>query len=139
LLQLSYARLFAPIFWFVLFGPVGMALYYIVYTVHAFQRSTESIVSKSIIDYASIVLDVLNWVPLRLFTLTLALVQNFVSMFGVWCRHCLSSLQAQSSLIEVCVSADVKTEAEALGAINRALIVWLLVIALVTVVRLMTS
>jgi membrane protein required for beta-lactamase induction len=136
-LSLSYVNIFALIFWFALFGPVGLALYYIVYTISTFKCVTEGLVSQSIIRYAEKVLHILDWVPLRLFILTLAFVQNFARMFGVWCRVCLSGLSQPTALIEQCVSDEIKTQRDAVLVTTRALIVWLALILLVTFVQLL--
>lgn len=133
-LEMRYSGVFALIFWFALFGPVGLALYYILYTVTNFKLPTESVVSKSIIHYASIVLSILDWAPLRAYLLSLALVHNFAQMFSSWSELCFSGIANQDDLIKKCTADKIQTQADAVNATDRALIVWLIIIGLVMVV-----
>lgn len=136
LLSRVYPQLFASIFWFALFGPVGLSLYYIVYTLHSFVRIKENDVSKSIIKVADVVLQVLDWVPLRLYTLSLALVGNFSEMFVVWLKFSVTGLQPAEDVIKSCTQRSATTLKDGVNMANRALVCWLVVIALVTVGRL---
>lgn len=136
LLSRVYPRLFAPIFWYALFGPVGLSLYYIVYTLHRFVCVEDNEASKSIIGVANIVLQVLDWVPLRLFTLSLALVGHFSETFVVWLKFSVSGLQPADNVIKTCTQRAVTTLKDGINMADRALVCWLVVIALVTIGRL---
>ena len=129
----SYATLFAMIFWYALFGPIGLLLYYIVYILHRFACTTDQVVSPGITHAASQTLNILDWVPVRLFTLSLSLVGHFAQMFTVWLKYLLPGLQSATVVIEACVASVAKSTSDSVVMINRALVVWLVVIALVMI------
>lgn len=133
LLSRVYPKLFGLMFWYALFGPVGLALYYTVYTIHSFVHIKENEASRSIIQMADVVLRVFDWVPVRLFTLSLTLVGNFSDMFSVWLKSIFSGLLPISDLVNPCVQRAATTLSDGINMVNRALVCWLVVIALVTI------
>ncbi|MFN3234508.1 MAG: regulatory signaling modulator protein AmpE [Gammaproteobacteria bacterium] len=137
-------RLFGVVFWFAILGPIGAVLYRFVqhlgvkFVVHNDQAS----LYKSAAWFASI----LDWVPARLLSFTFGLIGHFVSVFPVWCQFIKVGLNQNDQVLFDCgkqalslgendeeLVAHAQQDA-ALGLINRSLLVWLVVIALVVLV-----
>ena len=68
----SYQKIFAPLAWYFIAGPIGLTLYVVVETLRA-QLSTQK--------YFILVAGILDWVPVRLAGLTFALAGNFGAVF----------------------------------------------------------
>jgi membrane protein required for beta-lactamase induction len=128
-----YRDLFAMLFWFTVFGPVGLTLYYLVYYFNQYFHDNPSSESKELYVYSQKVLAVMDWVPERLFTFCFALVGHFGNVFKIWIKSMLGGLDPQLQLVSQCGQAVVKTTEDAVSLLNRVLIVWLVVIALVTI------
>ncbi len=128
-----YHDLFGMLFWFVVFGPVGLALYYLVHYFNDYMRAHPGSESKELEQYLQTVLAVLDWIPLRLFTFCFALVGHFGVVFKIWVKAIFTGLDPELALISHCGQAVVKTTDDAISLLNRVLIVWLVVIALVTI------
>lgn len=70
----AYQEIFAKLFWFSLFGPVGLALQFIAeYACHHLSRDQESVLRCALGQ----LLAALDWVPVRLYGLSFALVGAF--------------------------------------------------------------
>ncbi len=138
LLQTVYHALFGLVFWYALFGPVGVSLYYIMMLFCQCLSTHDDAQSKEIGVHAQKVLAVLDWVPVRLFTLSFALVGSFSSVFKVWVKHALDGLDPQLQLIQQCAEPIVQEQEDAISLLNRVLVVWLIVIALVTIGQMMS-
>ena len=131
-LETTYRSLYGIIFWFAVWGPVGLVLYY---SAHYFQRyllDRQDAESKELEAYAQKVLAALDWIPVRLFTFTFALVGHFGSVFKEWLRVLKGGLDVRLSIITECAKPIVTSQQEAISLLNRTLIVWLVVVALVT-------
>lgn len=114
-------KIFAPLFWFALLGPFGAVLY----------RLTEQLLENDFIEIAKSVLD---WIPVRLFGFGIALVSYFVEVFPKWFKYLVRGLNDNRRLLETCVSCALKKNrnvAHLLALIDRAIIVWLVVLALI--------
>lgn len=141
LLVISYKHVFAVIFWFAVFGPIGLALYSIVGELRSFlQREQEShqAMSASVVK----VQGVLDWVPIRLVGLSFALVGHFASVFKQWLAQAL--LGIKDNVYQVAdwgmtavrhASSDESSDQadEVVQLIDRSLLVWLVCIALFTI------
>ncbi len=77
----GFERMFSVIFWFVL-GGVGGALAYRL--VAMYKNDTENNERYETLDK---ILWLLEWIPVRLFGITLALTGNFSSCFSRWKKH----------------------------------------------------
>lgn len=128
-----YRALYGMIFWFTLFGPVGLVLYYVTKSLNSYFQQHLRSEAKELGFYAQRVLAVLDWIPVRLFTLSFALVGHFASVFKLWMKSLLGGFDVEMSLITQCGQAVVNTAEDAIALLNRVLIVWLVVIALVTI------
>ena len=133
LLSTVYAALYGMIFWFALFGPVGLVLYYLIKYFRNYFQQHPTAESKELGFYAQRTLAVLDWIPVRLFTLSFALVGQFVTVFKVWMKSVLGGFDSNMRLITECGQLVVNTTEDAVGLLNRVLIIWLVVIALVTI------
>lgn len=128
-----YRDLFSMLFWFAVFGPVGLAFYYLVSHFNDYFKTHQSSESRELLLHSQKVLAVLDWVPVRLFTFCFALVGHFSVVFKVWMKSALAGLDPDLSLIPHCGQPVVKTTDDAIQLLNRVLIVWLVAIALVTI------
>lgn len=133
LLSEVYLALFGMIFWFTLFGPVGLVLYYVTKFLNGYFQQHPTPEAKELGFYAQRVQAVLDWIPVRLFTLSFALVGHFATVFKIWMKSLLGGFDIELSLVTECGQAVVNTTEDAVGLLNRVLIVWLVVIALVTI------
>lgn len=137
LLQTVYRALFGLVFWYALFGPVGVSLYYVVMLFCQCLSAHDDVQSKEISVHAQKVLAVLDWVPVRLFTLSFALVGSFSSVFKVWMKQALNGLDPQLQIISQCAEPIIREQEDAISLLNRVLVLWLIVIALVTLGQMM--
>lgn len=88
-------RVFAVIFWFVLCGPIGAVLY----------RSISICAEHSnlgLTEIAEKIKSMLDWLPVRLFTLIFALVGHFTDVFSLWKKDVNKGLSANDKLLSEC-------------------------------------
>ena len=140
----SYRNLFGVIFWYALFGPVGLALYFVVGKLQNLitdqqTSSPEEETQSSLSLCMDKIMGVLDWVPVRLVGLSYALVGHFGSVFKSWLKKLSDGISNTHKLVSEWgmialkdVAEDTQT-AEAITLIDRALLVWLVVVFLVTV------
>ena len=115
---------FAALFWFVILGPLGCVLYRLC------ERNCEGDGS------AKMVTRVLDWIPVRLFAFTYALIGNFVAVIPTWLKKVFSSVGENENILRECGEKALGEERELLAyqvqsLIDRAFIVWLVVLALI--------
>jgi adenosylcobinamide-phosphate synthase len=79
LLRTALTRLFGVIFWFVLLGPFGAALYFFSQLAHGRWEGDEDFLSP-----LEQVVHVLDWLPARALGLSFAIVGNFESAMKSW-------------------------------------------------------
>lgn len=104
-------RLFSVIFWFVLLGPAGCFAY------RFLQRLSISLPDPMARRFSLWLVCILDWIPARLLALTFS--------FSSWRQALDPRLSHTYALLYYCSSTD---EAQAL--VNRALFIWLFVLAL---------
>lgn len=132
----SLHQVFSVLFWFCLLGPFGAVLYFLVALVNQ-SESTQSFQTQS-----AQVLGVMDWVPVRLLGLTFALVGSFSNVFMPWVKT-LSETIAKSNELAVRFGLaslgidgkkpDMETVQGAVDLCFRAQVVWVVVLALMTV------
>ena len=137
LINQYYVDVFAPLFWYALLGPVGLVLYTVVLQLSALDHKVTDARLAAPLD---LLLIILNWVPLRLLGLTLALSGHFSSVFKLWfvsilkrlpndgevlSQWTLSAAQIHSESTEEPLSAEEITEI--ISLYDRTLIIWLAV------------
>lgn len=148
----TYRNLFGVIFWFSLFGPVGLSLYIIVVKLGDLLVEGSPYISDefgiALGESLHKILAILDWIPVRLLGLSYALVGHFGSVFKSWLKKLsqgLSNTEAlvaewgmialqQGSTSDISSAQDVASahEKEAISLIDRSLLVWLIVIFLIT-------
>jgi AmpE protein len=128
---------FGVIFWFCILGATGAVLY------RAVSKWREAaIVADSELNGYFVCLNAanawLNWIPVRLLGLSFALAGDFIPVFQAWIKHLWSAPANNEQLLQDCGMAAVKnqkelTEANLLKLAFRSLVVWLIVLALMTI------
>lgn len=142
-----YQRLFALIFWLLILGSSGVVLYMLlVYLCRLLTTMSEDSQADSLLANARYIQAILDWVPLRLLGFTFALVGQFSTTFSIWYKNLWTGLLNGREQMATCGLAAIgveHTEASVTpaqlplleGLVNRALWVWLVVIALFTIGR----
>lgn len=119
----SYQKIFAPLLWYFIFGPVGLALYVVVAVLRA-ELSDQR--------YFVMTHGVLDWVPIRLVGLTFALAGNFGAVFKLWMSNLLSGVSDNQNQVVAFGESAMTSDPDAMSLIRRALLIWLVVMALIT-------
>lgn len=119
----GYQKIFAPLFWYFVFGPVGLALYVIVATLRV--QSTNQ-------KYFVLTQGVLDWVPIRLTGLTFALAGNFGAVFKVWIKEVFHAVWDNQNQVLTFGDAALTGDSDAVSLVRRALLIWVVMIALIT-------
>lgn len=120
----SYQKIFAPLLWYFVLGPVGLALYIVVATLRAQLPAHH---------YFNVTLGVLDWVPIRLLGLTFALAGNFGAVFKVWMKELFQSVTDNQNQVGLFGESALSPDSDALSLVHRALFIWLVIMALITV------
>jgi len=137
----TYTHVFAIIFWFIILGPVGAALYYSVNVLLAYFEQQE-VKSANHIQVILKIRALLDWVPVRLLGLTFALVGHFFMATSDWLKHLVGGLELNQNLvaefgkkaINLKVNNLKEQKEHALFLIERALWLWLIVLSIITLV-----
>jgi|GEM_PF-1178255 len=137
LFVLTFERLFAVIFWFLIFGPAGLILYSAVIALRNFlQRQNHT----HLLIYTILLKNIMDWAPTRLLALSFAIVGNFSSVSRIIRLHFRADLSSNLRIIIESGSAALGLTENALSGhafevvnlINRALLFWLITIGLLT-------
>lgn len=134
----SHRRVFAIIFWYVLFGFFGVVLYRAVSVANDPTREAVPALGES----ARKIEGVLDWIPVRIYTFLFALGGHFVQVLSRWQRHLLKGLEDNDLLLAECGNAaigvteasmipeDGSAERHAINLIDRVFILVLVIVAL---------
>src|SRR3990167_6832869 len=130
----SYQTIFAILFWYFVFGPVGLVLYVSMSGLCVCLRTQAS---ASTATYFEKALGVLDWVPIRILGLTFALAGNFGAFFKPWLTLLPKGISTdQKSVVELGRAALTGESSGSLkqvvALIIRVLVVWLVIIMLIT-------
>ena len=142
-----YQYLFALIFWLLILGSTGVVLYILVISLRQLLEKSQiknNASEMTMLQVTSIFQGILDWFPLRLTSITFALVGHFLPTFMLWRLHVLTGIDKTPELAAVCglTALDINKETQILsleelkaldGLISRALWVSLVVIALFTI------
>ena len=120
----SYQKLFAPLFWYFVFGPVGLVLYVTVATLRAYLPLEK---------FFGLTLGVLDWVPIRIVGLTFALAGNFGAVFKVWTKDVFQAVTDNQNQVTAYGEAALSTDSTTHSLVYRAVLIWLVIMALITV------
>src|SRR3990167_4801285 len=141
-----YHAIFAVLFWYLVLGPLGVIFYCesrrLEFHLKQEQKS-DVYFSEEFLQKLMLVRSMMDWVPVRLLGLTYALIGQFRPAFTFWCSH-FAGLQSEPLLVvdygmialnwdpKLVLSRSEQHMMEMRGLTNRALIVWLVVIAIFT-------
>lgn len=139
----SVTNIFSVIFWFMLLGPFGAMLYYLVAAVSERVSKSEDDLSHAN-NAASYLKDILDWIPVRLVSFTYALIGHFAPVFTLWLQQLGNGPQANSTLLidagllaldipKEATLTDVEENYKALSLVNRTLWTWVIVIAVLNI------
>lgn len=103
------SRVFAIVFWFAILGPVGAVMYRVV----TLAATTE--VSATLVSTARTWTDILDWLPVRLFTFLFALGGHFVQVLTIWRKNVLLGASSNETLLEECGQAALGGDEQKLG------------------------
>jgi len=131
-------RVFAVVFWFVILGPVGALLYRTI-ALSAVESSKQEM-SPEVVQAARSAQAVLDWMPVRLFTLFFALGGHFAKVLTYWRKKAAWGLDMNDKLLVECgiaalgdsdenIAQDGSAEKSAIGLLDRAFVITLVVIA----------
>lgn len=139
----SNEHLFAILFWFIVLGPVGAITYYLTVAI----RDNAAVQNSEFIELlipTTKVFGVLDWVPVRILSLSYALVGNFVAGFNYFRQNFLIGIQRTQEFainagfaaldgehIDV-IHADAEENKNALALVDRAVYVWIVAVAIFT-------
>jgi len=126
-------RVFAPLFWFVLLGPVGAVLYRSI----DLSRLNGVTLSQS----AAKAEGYLDWLPVRLYTFLFALAGHFAKVLPIWRKGFFLSPIANDTYVSECgiaaidpIEANQIPEQDTLSLLDRVFVIWLVILAIVILV-----
>lgn len=134
------------VFWFVILGPIGAVMYRLSHVLLQSLSKQDNAENSSFFQSNQLLFSILNWVPAHLTALTYAVTGHFVDSIHQWKIHKsydhLSPDAADNMLIDTGFGAiqleadhgtfDGQTIHNTLGLCRRAIIMWLTVIAILT-------
>jgi AmpE protein len=151
----SFERMFVLFFWYMCAGALGILFSYISYQLRDSHREHQL---EKQVDFISLVIQILEWIPLRLLALTFSLAGNFVQCFenmraSFWrfssetknadLLYGYANCAASGMVINSALKEDEEAEAQdnelaeiqaILGLLERSQAIWLSVLALITIV-----
>ncbi len=136
-------RIFAVVFWFLILGPAGAILYRLVSLIAA----EENIESRPDVGaMARHLLNLLDWIPIRLFSAGLALGGHFSQVMAVWRNKASLGPDQNDTMLVECGYAALGNEVtrgptsaamvdkQAISLLDRALIITLVVLAMISLI-----
>lgn len=132
----TFTTVFCVLFWYFLFGPIGLALYVSVAEMRQYLATNENGGREVLYDYASAFQGILNWVPARLLALTYALVGHFTASISAVLKGLGLGINRDHQYLVDCAKASLQNPSdtqETIQLIERAALVWLVVLALITI------
>jgi len=130
-------RVFAPLFWFVVLGPIGIVLYRLI--------SLSAISEKANVSHeAHLIKTILDWIPARLMSLLFVFGKQYVSVFGVFCQKALTGLENNEIVLAECGTVAIVNEEKAtdetfaekiaLTLLDRTFVIWLILVAIIWII-----
>lgn len=136
-------NIFAVVFWFAILGPLGAVLYRAIDLTNTSAHKDGS-PNAPLASAANCCQELLDWLPVRVLGLWYALIGNFGPTFSYWLNNVLSGVERNhdivlhSGLLSIdaddipAIHADINENNAALQLIDRALILTLVVLGLVS-------
>ncbi len=140
----SHERFFAIVFWFLILGPIGAILYRMISWFHDNALHGEAMYDKQL-DHMTQIHNWAAWIPARIVALTYTLVGNFMASFDVWLKQApkmglVKEILISCGFASLGIADDDKGDKEenehAQKLVHRALLVWVLIIAVATLGKL---
>lgn len=153
----SFEKMFVMFFWYMCTGALGVLFSYISYQLRDSHREQQL---QKQVDFINLLIQILEWVPLRLLALTFSLAGNFVQCFenvrsSFWqfsidtnnadLLHGYAGCAASGMAVDSAAQEGLDTEAPdresaeiqaILGLLERSQAIWISVLALITIVGL---
>lgn len=139
----SAQHIFTILFWFILFGAVGALAYFLIQSIRQLASQEDSPWAE-LLPVTSKWLAIAEWIPVRLLALSYALVGHFITAFD-YLRKNISSGLTESAHFAIeagfaalnlehpdVVHADREENEAALSLIDRALLLWIVILAIFT-------
>jgi membrane protein required for beta-lactamase induction len=134
------------VFWFVILGPVGAVIYRLNHVLLKSLRAEQAEEKNSFFQSTQLLFSILNWLPSHLTAITYAITGSFVDAIHQWKIHKsydhLDPDAANNMLIDTGFGAiqfepdhkvfDGQTIYDILGLCRRTIIVWITLIAILT-------
>jgi len=125
----AFEKIFTPLLWYFVVGPVGLT-FAIIATQFRHRFGNE--------QYVVMIDEVVTWVPVRVLGFTFALAGNFTTVFKTWMKNLVRGLRDES--LEVVNYAKqalgvetLQNASEVVALLQRTLLIWLVLIALLSV------
>lgn len=130
-------NIFAILFWFAILGPMGPVLYRLNDVLSHHENFKELTSASTIFE------SYLDWIPVRLFAFSISLMSHFMPVLKCWVNEALSSVQKNAVLLANCGFTALEHERHSthttaegiqqhvMELIDRSLILWLVIMALV--------
>lgn len=153
----SFEKMFVMFFWYMCAGALGVLFSYISYQLRDSHREQQL---QKQVDFVNLVIQLLEWIPLRLLAITFSLAGNFVECFdnvraSFWrfslemnnadLLHGFANCAASGMVINSAAKEGIDAEAQdkesaeiraILGLLERSQAIWISVLALITIVGL---
>jgi membrane protein required for beta-lactamase induction len=143
----SQHHVFSVLFWYMLFGVFGAVVYFLVHRiVHEAAHKDSDVAEYS--EASQVVQSIMDWVPVRLAGLSFGAVGAFGALLNQWMKNIAGGLDLQQKLplifglsalnadVEKSDKANVEENQGLLGLVFKAELVWVVAIALITLIGL---
>lgn len=141
----TFEQMFVMIFWYMLAGIYGLATYFVITLTQRFALKIDSSWNQ-LAGLASLIKDILDWLPSRLLGFTFLLTGKFATGSKSFSEKWLKLRNHKTFISEIAASAldisedptkiSVKENYAALDMINHALIIWIIALLLFSIGRL---
>ena len=126
---------FGVIFWLIIIGPIAALLYLFLSLLST--RDISSVLNVALRNAALKLHVIIDWLPARLYSLTLAVVGNGKEGWQLWWENLTVENHA---LVTLCGMQGFETSQKdlplrALDKVNRSLFAWLIIITVITVIH----
>lgn len=134
-------RVFAPVIFYIAFGVGGVVLYRL--TALLATDTTQTYATPNVTLKAQTLLEVLDWVPVRILTFLFALGGHFIQVFTVWCQLVAEGINSNRKILIECgfkaladevnnnIAEDGSAEKSAINLFDRSMIIMLVILSLV--------
>lgn len=136
--------IFSVLFWYILLGPTAVAIYAITDYLSSPDSAPAAAIPDAISQAAAVLRSLLGWIPARISGLSYAFVGHFAYAIAVWRKGFWKDFRSSSEFAaelglaaleldqQDTATADVEENQRALDLVERAVILWLAVIAVLT-------